>query len=204
MNIFCININATLSSPSKINDFNQTFPTHAHFSTYVNYTWNKMQIYISYLGTYGNSNSYYEGINNNFLIGPQGNLYLDNLSKPVYNLVDFNYYRCNDTDFVAVSSSYGQYSTLTIYKMNQNITYSMVSKDPYYIASITQLPNSDNLFFSIYNSTDFLIIEYSFASNQFSIFFKSSKLTLSTEKNTHVSVLTNNNAIFCSISVQDT
>ena len=90
------------------------------------------------------------------------------------NIVDFNYFISNNTKFVAMSLEKSSTNYLiNITNLNNNNTFTLTGTSAYYISNINVFSGSTNVYFSIYNSTNFSIVKWDFGSGTFSIFYSS-------------------------------
>lgn len=145
-----------------------------YYSTYVDNNSKTITIYTAqsyngllYLQDYSLVNNQFEGsgisiFNLTQLLGKYGSLQYD------------NYFVSNGSTFVTLDSNLNDVNTFTIISLNTNTSISFRSNQTTYnLSLISRLPNSSDVYFSLYNTTTFFIVKYNFATNNFSLFFHS-------------------------------
>ena len=90
------------------------------------------------------------------------------LNPPLSNLKDSNYFISNNTGFLIISSELNNYSYINIFDLSNNQTFKTLGDNNYNIGSINRFTESPDVYFSIYNSTTYLLVKYSFQTNSFS------------------------------------
>ena len=87
-------------------------------------------------------------------------------------LIDYNYFVSNNTKFLILTSkqlsTYSNNINFTIFDLSNNLTFGGFGNVYYHISSINRFSNSPDVYFSIYNSTTYLLVKYSFQTNSFS------------------------------------
>ena len=87
-------------------------------------------------------------------------------------LIDYNYFVSNNTKFLILTSkqlsTYSNNINFTIFDLSNNLTFGGFGNVYYHISSINRFSNSPDVYFSIYNSTTYLLVIYSFQTNSIS------------------------------------
>lgn len=144
-----------------------------HFSTYVDDNKSTANIYTA------NTNANSLNLNNYSIVNYQ----LESSNTSTYSLSQLlgnfgyvqylNYFISNNSRFVTLRTYLDPTNTFTILSLNTNKSISFQSNtSAYYLSLINRFSNSSDVYFSLNNETNFIIVKYSFSTNNFSIFFQ--------------------------------
>jgi hypothetical protein len=120
-----------------------------------------------------------------------------------YNQIsDFNYYHANNTCFITITNGNVGNALFHIIIKNENTTQ-FFFPGYFQVALINQLSDSSDVYFSIYNSTTFLLLKYSFETQTISTVFHTENLPIDSQI-LFVDVYTLDDKIYLLIFSKDT
>jgi hypothetical protein len=179
-------------------DYNRTIK----YSTNINPSKDELIIHASYIE---NQNIYLRKFVNDGSGYTTENFTNINLSEfyDFDDIQDFNSYNSNGTEFITITNGYSINPSFHLIIKNDNNFSQYILPSYLEIALITQLANSLDVYFSVYNSTTFMILKYSFDTESITTVFETQNLPIGSIKIISVDVYTLDNKIYALVLSKD-
>lgn len=140
-------------------------------------------------------------VNGSSSIGNETVYPISDFINPSSNIIQLKYYISNNTKFIALSSYNADNYSLDIFDLNTNQSITFQGNTSYRISLINTFNNSPDVYFSFSNNTQFSIIKYNFADNNFTIFYQTKNLNLLYHFISNVNVFYYQNRIYSSLDI---
>ena len=196
-----------IQKSNKISSYNIPFrlaPLSVKYSTFVNYGSEYVNVYTAY------QSGLFLYLSNSTLTttsGSTSNDFIINTADKISStsdLLDYNYFISNNNGFLILSSQLSNNYQIKIINLSNNQSFVDTGSTDYHIVSINRFSNSPDPYFSVYNSSEFMLLKYNFQTNNFSIILSKAIAINTNLEISNVRILMFNDKLYISFLAQTT